>query len=90
MTIRNIAVVWGDLEGASLSCGWPSCSDPSPEGAVHASPGQSEAPPRVTWPFHLQGLKARSNRDETRGSNRNRANREIGDPRRAFSFGTDL
>jgi hypothetical protein len=91
MTIRNIAVVWGDLEGASLSCGWPSCSDPSPEGAVHASPGQSEAPPRVTWPFHLQGLKARSNRDETqRLESQPRQSGDWRSQESVFFFGTDL
>ncbi len=59
---------------------------PPTERTAHASPGQSEAPSRVTRPFHLKGLKARSNKGETQQiESRNRANREIGGPRRTFS-----
>jgi hypothetical protein len=48
-----------------MLCGLLSRFGPSPEKAAHASPGQSEAPPRVTRPLHLQGLKSRPNRGET-------------------------
>ena len=97
---RNIAVVCVDYRGqCRQSYGPQSRSGPSPDRAVHVSPGQSEATPRVTWPLALSRAESplQAKRNPTGGiaileishnhrdvRSRNRANQEIGDPGRGF------
>jgi hypothetical protein len=53
--IRNIAVGWGDCEGANMPCGLPFRFGPSPEEAAHASLGQAQRRPRTGVPFFHKG-----------------------------------